>query len=70
MGRAGGGQEPSLGGLEKAQPIENHQQACAHVGTDRHPHRSVIKNGHDQEYRLDAQSQGDVLPQNDVGLFG
>ena len=50
--------------LQQPQSVQHHQQACAHVGKHRHPHRGVAEHRQHQEHRLDAQRQRDVLPQH------
>jgi len=53
---------------KRPQPIEHHQQAGPHVDEHGHPHGRAVEQGQKQENRLDAQSQGDVLPEKGLCL--
>ena len=55
---------------EQAQAVGHYQQARSHVSEDRHPHGRGANDRHHQEDALDAQRQGDVLPENGVGALG
>ena len=48
------------------QPIEDDEQARAHVGNDRHPCRGAAGDGKQQKYCLDSKCEDDVLPQHGV----
>ena len=53
----------ALCAAQQSQAVGDHQQAGAHVGEHGHPHGGVVEQREHQEHRLDAQGQGDVLPQ-------
>jgi hypothetical protein len=44
--------------------LNDHQQACSHVGEDGHPQRRVAGQSQGEKDDLDAQSQRDVLLQD------
>lgn len=51
-----------------SQAIEHDQQARPHISEHGHPHGRAIEQGKQQEHRLDAQSQDNVLPENGLCL--